>query len=165
MQQESPPVSLPPDLDSVTQMWRDYISQNVEIHMSTDLEKHIEGTHSAYHLSITFEKPEGPLTYHYAGQTGRDPRKRASEHKSEMKTCRITTGVGKSSLYSMKNFGGVKTINMHLAVTTSGHGEDQVLREEQALSDELKGLFGREAVLTQPRGKRLSEVADQQVRS
>lgn len=143
-------LSIPQGLDDVANEWRKYIAENVTVNMTTDFSAHQQDTHSTYHMTIAFNKLDGPLVMHYAGRTG-DPSGRASAHKSELKRCKTTTRTGKSVLYTAKYFEGVSVVDMHLKIHKSGYTLPEVLDAEKALADELKRLFGEEAILTRPR--------------
>ena len=142
--------SLPHGLDRVADEWRKHIAENVIVNMTKDFSAYVAGTHSTYHMTITFNRPEGPLVMHYAGRTG-NPATRASQHKSELGCCKTTTRTGKSVLYTSKYFEGVEVVDMHLRVHESGFTEAAVKHAEKALADELQRLHGSESVLTRPR--------------
>jgi hypothetical protein len=151
--------TLPPNLDTVAAQWREYLADVPLTSHVLNLEAHVEGKFSAYEVSFHFIKYEESARVYYAGMTSRDPTKRASEHKSELKRCKTTTFVGKSALYSAKYLDGVQSIEMTLTVRASGlDTKAQAEEAEKALSAELERLYGKEAVLTQPRGNKKSGV-------
>jgi len=145
--------SLPVCIDDVATAWKQHISENVTINTTADLDKHVEGTHSVYHISMAFKKPGGDLVAHYAGMTGR-PKGRISEHKSELKTCKTTTYTGKSALYCEHYFGGVSEIDMHFRVVFSGLTKAEAEAGEAVLAEQLAYEHGKEAVLTRPKRRR-----------
>jgi len=144
---------LPVCLDGVAREWRRYIEENVEIITTSDLTKHVDNTHSVYRMQIMFNKPDGVRSMWYAGMTG-NPRARISQHKSELKNCKTTTFTGKSVLYSDEYFGGVSTVEIDFHVIHSGMTRDEAKAGEAVLSEALVDQYGRDHVLTSPKGRK-----------
>lgn len=141
---------LPPALDTVADEWRRHIEQTVQLNVTHDFSKHVEGTYSVYHMSFTFQKDE-PVVVHYAGMT-QNPKTRRDQHKSELKCCKSTTRTGKSKLYCDQYFDGVSQIDMHFTVIESGFTSlDHVKIAEKTLANDLATRFGKDSVLTTPR--------------
>ncbi len=145
--------TLPLALDELANQWRDYIKKNITITTTSDMTKHVDGTASTYHIQFTFVSKNGEKTLHYAGMT-RKPKTRLSLHKSELRTCKATTRIGKSKLYCSEYFDQVHEIKIFFSIHDSGFLTDHdVKHAERKLSDELQTLHGAEAVLTRPRKK------------
>jgi hypothetical protein len=143
--------NLPPSLDSVANQWREYIQNNVDVSITKNVDKHVPGMHSVYHLEVQFKNEDVvQQVMHYAGRSG-DPKSRANKHKSDVCICAATTRTGKSKLYDEKYFKGVTNIQLNFTVVQGGYDLLGVKMAETALSDQLKRRFGEEAVLTSPK--------------
>ena len=82
-----------------------------------------------------------------ANSTGRTPGAEPYRRKT-------TTFTGKSVLYSDEFFGGVSTVEIDFKVIYSGMTRDEAKGGEAVLSESLVGQYGRERVLTSPRGRK-----------
>lgn len=123
--------------------------------MSVELTRHVEGhqpgTISVYQLTIDLRRQRGrPRTLYYIGQSAR-PDRRANQHKSEIRTCRVTTQVGKSALFSPRFLDGTVAIHLTVDVLQTGLSRRDARVVERALAQELRVLHG-DAVLTKPTG-------------
>lgn len=151
MKTKIPKSNLPPSLDVVANQWREYIQNNVDVSINKNLDKHVPGMHSVYHLELRFIN-QGAVqqVMHYAGRSG-DPKSRANKHKSDVCICAATTRTGKSKLYDEKYFLNVTDVQLNFTVVQGGYDLIGVKMAETALADQLKRRFGAETVLTSPK--------------
>lgn len=111
---------------------------------------HVQGANSVYVLQLDFYTDDECKSYWYVGCTSIAPSQRASQHKTSLRRCRVTTHVGLSALFTPA-LANVTRIEMNFTVVYGGLSIAQAKVQEKELSTRLKLLFC-DSVLTNPKG-------------